>query len=253
MINKKVFFSLMTMPAAVICHNCSEWQSRRKEEKEHEIKRRTERLNQEAIDLTPKDGKFAFNGMTPEQIEDEYGFKRVKVKGILDKEHEIKVQCYHNGERGYYIINPLYTHVNEKKEPCGIMVNRGFLPYDLSRFREQMLVNTDGYFEGILYCGDKKTKYDFVPNTPIVDDWHKADPKQMSLHAHLKNREDSGVAMLMLVEFDKEHQTSLPSAPTVDDLTQWKNTPARHTAYQAFWKYTTYLNLFANTMFWLYF
>ena len=133
------------------------------------------------------------------------------------------------------------------------MVNRGFLPLDYSEYRERMLQQKDGYFEGIIYCGDHLTKYDDNPNTPIADEWYKAVPKELSLAARLKNREDSGVAMLMLVDFDEEHQEIHPSPPVVKDFTSWKNTPERHNAYQIFWKYATYLNLFANTMFWLYF
>lgn len=253
MINKKIFFSLMTMPVAIMCHNSSEWQSRRAEEKVVEGKRRAERLADKATDITPKDGTFAFHGMSPEQIEDEYGFKRVKVKGLLDLESEVRIPTVHRGERGYLILNPLYTHVNDKKEPCGIVVNRGFLPIDFEHSRAQMAYHRDGYFEGVVYCGDHLTKYDDYVNAPAAHAWRKAVPHDLALHFQLGNRDDSGKAMLMLVEFDEEHQTVMPSAPTVSDLTHWKNTPERHTAYSIFWKYTTYLNLFANTMFWLYF
>lgn len=253
MISKKVFFSMMTIPAAIMCHECSEFQKRRKDDKEYEVKRRRERLNSDPIDLTPRDGKFAFSGMSPEQIEEEYGFKRVKIRGLLDVEDEIKIQAYNRGEKGYYIVNPLYTHVNENKEPCGIMVNRGFIPLDYEHYRERLLTKNDGYFEGIIYCGDHMTKYDDNPNTPLANQWFKAVPKELSLAAMLKNREDSAVAMMMLVDFDEEHQEVHPSPPIVRDFVNWKNTPERHNAYQLFWKYTSYVNIFANTMFWLYF
>ena len=150
-------------------------------------------------------------------------------------------------------MNPLYTHVNDKKEACGIMVNRGFMSKDFEHLRYERLVDNNGYFEGIIYTGDKMTKYDMAPNTPQYGDWSKAIPSHLALHSHLKNREDSGVAMLMLVDFDDYHKHMIPDAPSKEDLVQWKNPPERHYAYQLFWKYTTYLNLFANTMFWLYF
>lgn len=253
MINKKLFFSLMTMPVAVMCHNSSEWQGRRKEEKIREAKRRHDALNSEALDLTPKDGKFAFSGMSPEEIEEKYGFRRVKIKGILDLDNTIQIEANRNGEKGYYIVNPLYTHVNDKKEACGIMVNRGFMSKDFELMLHERMVDSDGYFEGIIYTGDKMTKYDWAPNTPASGQWTKAIPSHLALQSGLKNREDSGLAMLMLVEFDDYHKNIIPDAPSKDDLVQWKNPPERHLAYQLFWKYTTYLNLFANTMFWLYF
>ena len=253
MINKKIFFSLFTIPVAIYCHESSEFQRRRKEEKEFEVERRTSRLTSAPIDMTPQNGKFAFSGLSPEQIEDQYGFKRVKIRGVIDLDHEVKVEGTYRGEEGYFIINPLYTHVNDKKEGCGIMVNRGFLSFDWQQRREHKIMNPEGEFEGILYTGDKWTKYDFAPNTPSTKSWKKVVPSHLALNAHLKNRDDANKAMLMLVEFDDDHQTVMPSAPTVGELTSWKNTPARHTAYQIFWKYTTYLNVFANTMFWLYF
>lgn len=253
MINKKIFFSMMTMPVAIMCHNLSEWQLRRKDEKEQEEKRRLERLSKDPVDITPKDGTFKFHGMTPEQVEDEFGFKRVKVKGLLDVENEVRIQTVHRGEKGYIILNPLYTHVNEKKEPCGIVVNRGFLPSDLDMTGEHLRSKRDGYFEGILYCGDHISKYDDVLNAPSQGYWSTVVPSDLALHFHLKNRDDSGLAMLMFVEFDEDHQTVLPSAPTIKEFVDWKNKPARHNAYHLFWKYTTYLNIFANTMFWLYF
>jgi hypothetical protein len=254
MINKKLFFSLFTIPAAVVCHESSEWQKRRKEEKEIELNRRTERLNQDVIDITPVDGKFAFGELSPQEIEEKFGFRRVKVKGILDLEMEYRIKGYYRGEEGYFICNPLYTHVDEKKQPCGIIVNRGWISFDWQQIKEHTMVSTDGYFEGIIHTGDKMTKYDSdTPNNPLDGIWTKAIPAHLSLVSHLRNREDSDKAMLMLVEFDDEKQTIMPSAPTVDELTNWKNTPARHGAYHLFWKYTTYANLFANTMFWLYF
>lgn len=253
MISKKLVFSLFTIPCAILCHENGEWQRRRKEEKEHELKRRNEGLSQDPIDLTPKDGKFAFNGLSSEEIEDKYGFRRVKIKGVLDPENEIQVATTHKGERGYWIVNPLYTHVDENKKPCGILVNRGFLSIDYAGLQHHHLVNQDGYFEGMIYTGDKQTKYDFASNSPIYGKWTRLIPDEMALAAGLQNRHEAGAAMLMLVEFDEDHQVIMPSAPTVSALSDWKNKPERHNAYQLFWKYTTYLNLFANTMFWLYF
>ncbi|CAI2378468.1 unnamed protein product [Moneuplotes crassus] len=253
MFNKRFFFSLCTLPVAILCHESSEYQGRRKKTKEIEAQRRLDRLNSEPIDMTPQDGKFAFSGMNADEIEDKYGFKKVKVKGIIDFDQETKVKGIYRGEEGYFIFNPLYTHVNEKKEGCGIMVNRGFVSEDLTIFRDRRLAQNTGEFEGIIYPGDKWNKYDFIPNSPNHKKFTKAVPSHLSLMAHLKNREDSDRAMLMLVEFDDEAQQLTPSAPRVKDLTEWKNTPERHATYQSFWKYTTYFNLFANTMFWLYF
>ena len=253
MLNKKIVFSLITIPAAVLCHDAGEWQKRRGTEKTKEIARRIEELNTEAIDISPTNGQFPFSGKTAEAIEAEYGFKKVKINGIIDFEKEVLVESVLDGELGFEVINPLYTHVNEKNEPCGILVNRGFLPKDFITQREHHDAKSSGIFEGVLYSGDKLTKYDDQPNAPIRGFWKKVIPSQISLFFALKNREDANNVMFKLVEFDPEHQTVMPNAPTIEALTRWKNPAERHTAYQAFWKYTTYFNLFANTMFWLYF
>ena len=165
MINKKIVFSLFTVPVAIYCHEAGDWQNRRKVEKEHESTRRQERLNSEAVDLTPQNGKFAFSGLSDAEIEEKYGFRHVKIKGVLDLEKEFRVKAKHRGEEGFFIVNPLYTHVNENKEPCGIMVNRGFLNKDFKQVIEHKQVSNDGYFEGVLYTGDKLTKYDFTSTT----------------------------------------------------------------------------------------
>lgn len=253
MLSKKFVFSLVTIPAAVLCHDAGEWQKRRATEKNKEIARRLKELNSEAIDISPTNGQFPFSGKTSEEVEAEYGFKKVKVNGIIDFDKETLVETIWEGEKGYHVINPLYTHVNEKNEPCGILVNRGFLPKDFITQREHHDAQSSGIFEGVLYAGDNLGKYDDQPNTPIRNQWTKVIPNQIALASGLKNREDAGVAMLKLVEFDEEHQQPMPSAPTIEALTRWKNPAERHTAYQSFWKYSTYFNLFANTMFWLYF
>ena len=147
----------------------------------------------------------------------------------------------------------MYTHVNEKG-PCGILVNRGFLPFDYFQTRQFLAEKSSGYFEGILYCGDIKCKYDKDGmNSPHSDEWRKVYPEHLALTLGLKNRDDAELAMLMFVDFDEEHPSVMPAAHTAKELCEWKNPPERHNAYHQFWKYTTYFNLFANTMFWLYF
>ena len=101
---KKIVFSLVTVPLAIFSHDAGEWQKRRMIEKEKEAERRAELLNSEAIDITPVDGKFPFHGKTRQQIEDEYGFKKVKVKGLLDIENYIKVQATVRGEKGFKLV-----------------------------------------------------------------------------------------------------------------------------------------------------
>ncbi len=48
---------------------------------------------------------------------------------------EVKVEKMLKGEKGMDIITPFYTHLNEKGEECGILVNRGWVPLDLHEMK----------------------------------------------------------------------------------------------------------------------
>ncbi len=61
-------------------------------------------------------------------------------------------------------MTPLITHLNEKGEPCGILVNRGWMPEDL-KWNNTHYYGAHGEVTGLLYRGDAKTKYSH-PNTP---------------------------------------------------------------------------------------
>ena len=57
--------------------------------------------------------------------------KPVAVKGIYDHEREIRVEKTKNSEKGYQIATPFYTHLDKNGQACAILVNRGWVPYDL--------------------------------------------------------------------------------------------------------------------------
>ena len=119
---------------------------RRKLEKDNETKRRygsfvfwvnqklyrTSLLAQAAIDITPQNkGSFPWTKAADiDQFESDYSFKKVKVRGIFDHNREIQVEKLRNGENGVEIVTPFYTHLNEKGEECGILVNRGWVPVE---------------------------------------------------------------------------------------------------------------------------
>ena len=53
---------------------------------------------------------------------------------MFDFTKEVQVEKDRNGEKGVQIVVPFYTHLNEKGEPCAILVNRGWVPYDLKNY-----------------------------------------------------------------------------------------------------------------------
>lgn len=72
-----------------------------------------------------------------------------------------------NGEKGVEVVTPFYTHLNNSEAPCGILVNRGWMPWDLRHFRYDRETNSS-VVRGVLYRGDAKTKYT-QPNRPTEE------------------------------------------------------------------------------------
>ena len=115
--------------------------------------------------------------------------KPVTLNGYLDHSKEFKVQKTHNGELGYEVVTPFYTHLNENDEPCAIFVNRGWLPKDLHKFRFDRN-QEEARVRGILYRGDAKTKYS-EPNSPFNNDYTNVWPEQFSVITRLANQEEA--------------------------------------------------------------
>ena len=95
-----------------------------------------------------------------------------------------------NGEKGVEIITPFYTHLNEKGEEVGILVNRGWVPEDLKDLKYHYTGATSGEITGVLYRGDNQTKYS-LPNEPTIDRYHYVNPHDISLISQMKNQEAS--------------------------------------------------------------
>ena len=236
----------------VTSYGAGEWQRRRKSDKERELAIREDLLSREAEDITPSEsGHFPFSGLSEEEIAEKYGYKRVKLTGMFDHAKEVRVEKERDGMVGYEILTPFYTHVNSKGEKCGLMVNRGWLVRDFENSNQHYMGPTKDTIEGVLYAGDLHQKYDAQPNTPASGQWRRVWPDNLALVSQLKNREDADKVIFKIVDFDKDHRQILPDAPTTDDFLKWENMPARHETFANFWKYATYMNIFANTAFWL--
>lgn len=99
----------------------------------------------------------------------------VKITGYPDYHSEVFVNRERNGEKGYDIITPYYTHNNENGDPCAILVNRGWVSDDLADYRYDKEPDRSEV-RGVLYRGDAKTKYS-RPNVPIHNIWHNTWPE----------------------------------------------------------------------------
>jgi cytochrome oxidase assembly protein ShyY1 len=211
-------------------------------------------LSQQAVDITPlNNGSFLWSkAKNIDDFENDYSFKKVSVRGIFDHNKEIQVEKIRNGEKGVDVITPLYTHLNDKGEECGILVNRGWVPLDFKDLKMHYTSSVSGEVQGVLYRGDATTKYS-VANEPTIERYHTVNPYDISLIAQMRNLEESSKFMLLQVDVNPESRQILPTAPTATELTTWYIKPERHEAYAALWKYITFSGIFANTALWLYF
>ena len=212
-------------------------------------------MAQQPLDITPQNGgKFPWGKPNTDvgQFEDEFSLRKVAVSGIFDHTKEFQVAKVRNGEKGFDRVTPFFTHLNEKCEECGIMVNRGWVPEDLLGQKVHYMGVTSGKIVGLLYRGDAKNKYS-TPNDPMVDQYHRVDPYDMSLVSQLRNLDEASKFMILQIDEDPDARQVHPSIPTADELVAWKISPERHEAYAKLWRYLTFAGVFANTALWLYF
>jgi len=126
--------------------------------------------------MTPKNGgAFPWAGVAPEKFEQEWSMKPVTFNGILDHSKEIKVPKWQAGEKGVEVITPFYTHLDENDRPCGVLVNRGWMPWDLMDYKSDRN-NSVTKVQGILYRGDAKTKYS-KENQPALNKYTSVYPE----------------------------------------------------------------------------
>lgn len=159
---------------------------------------RKQLLSQPPVDITPNltERKFIWSkAQDLNKFEDEYSLKPVKVSGIFDHTKEYFVEKHRDGELGVDVITPFYTHLNEKGEECGILVNRGFLPFDLIDTKQHYVGAQAGEIVGVLYRGDNPTKYSKT-NSPTIGTFTIVKPYDFAVLAQLKNRDEASQFML---------------------------------------------------------
>jgi cytochrome oxidase assembly protein ShyY1 len=167
---------------------------RLQEGKKHTINvNRLEKFSKQPVDITPSNNERRFlwsKSNNLDEFEADFTLKKVKIKGIFDHNKEIQVEKNRDGEKGVEIVTPFYTHLNEKGEECGILVNRGWVPLDFKDMKMHYTGISSGEVIGFLYRGDAKTKYS-LPNEPTIDRYTRVDPYDFSLITQMNNREEA--------------------------------------------------------------
>ena len=160
------------------------------------------------------------------------------------------VEKFKDNERGVEAIAPMYTHLDKDGQPCGILVNRGWIPWDLKDFRQDHIAN-NSVVRGVLYQGDEKTKYSKV-NNPTKAFYRGVYPEELAVMCRLPNESEASSLMLRAVDFDEANPTAMPDVPNKTTLTSFGIPAARHEAYEGMWDTLTYAGVLANTAVWLY-
>lgn len=125
------------------------------------------------------------------------------MSGIFDHNREIQVEKMKNGEKGVEVITPFYTHLNEKGEECGILVNRGWVPQDFKDLKMHYTGVVSGEITGLLYRGDAQTKYSLA-NEPTIERYHYVNPYDFSLITQMKNQEEASKFMLLQLDVNPD-------------------------------------------------
>ena len=167
-----------------------------------------------------------------DKFEQEWGMKPVTLRGYMDHHKEIMVIKSKDGEAGAEVITPFYTHLDKNEQPCGVMVNRGWMPKDLLHMKMDRATDSS-VITGVLYRGDAETKYS-KPNTPVLNQYKSVIPEQLAVVNQLPNAEAEQV-MVHAIDFDEDARTIHPTVPTKGDLGRFQISPERHNAYAKMW------------------
>ena len=214
-------------------------------------------MSQAPVDITPANKSQMIwtaddKGASLDKFEADYSMKPVSVKGIFDHTREVKVKKTRNGETGFDIVTPFYTHLDAKGKEQAILVNRGWIPADFKDMRMHYATSSIGSISGVLYRGDNQSKYS-KPNTPSQHMMHTVRPDEIALLAQTPNEEEAGQFMLHMIDFDEDKRQVHPTVPTPRELTQFTISPERHAAYEMLWRGICFGGVLANTALWLYF
>lgn len=153
-------------------------------------------------------------------------------------------------ERGYEIITPLYTKVDQKGGLNGLFVNRGRIPMDLKDSNMHLTPpNEHTEVEGVLMYSEAEVDGIANSNSGHI----RIDLAEFHKKTDLVNAEFAKNLYLKSVQFTYDgtiEQQRLPRQAFPTDLCYWYVTPQKHQAYATFWFYVSALNVVANVYVW---
>lgn len=115
--------------------------------------------------------------------------KPVTLKGYLAIDKQVFVEKEKDHERGVDVIAPFYTHLDKNNRPCGVLVNRGWMPWDLKDIKKDREVDVSKV-SGILYRGDAKT-IDSKKNVPVMQSLFYTYPEELAVLLAMNNETEA--------------------------------------------------------------
>ena len=97
----------------------------------------------------------------------------------MDFNKDVHIIKWKDGEKGVDVVTPFYTHLDNEEKTCGILVNRGWLPWDLKLARLDKRYGMTSV-QGVLYTGDKKT-HNSGTNTPLNNAFFHVYPEELAV------------------------------------------------------------------------
>ena len=98
---------------------------------------------------------------------------------MLDTSRDVQILRYKDGEKGVDVVSTLYTHLDGNDRPQSVLVNRGWMPWDMRTFNYDK-TGSHTQVTGVLYRGDSRTKYS-KPNVPMRNVYRAAYPEELVL------------------------------------------------------------------------
>ena len=153
-------------------------------------------------------------------------------------------------DRGVEVVAPFYTHLDKNDKPCGVLVSRGWIPWDLQHVKLDQATSRSKV-QGVLYTGDTKTR-EMKKNVAMNGDNWTVLPEELAITFKMNNEDEASKFMLKMIDYDEDNRTAMPDVPSPKELSKFDIAPERHEAYEKLWNSAIYLGVVANTVMWLY-
>lgn len=176
-------------------------------------------------------------------------FTKVSLKGNVIVSKPIKIIKTLEAKPGYKLILPF-----EYEERKIIFIDYGWFPNEINIDEALNIVKDDDQVEGIIYYGDKESKYTHndLKKGMFLTMHTKELKKYINVSEDYKVRDEYMVKRINFNSTNKTQKSEYPIIPFTDDLLIWYITPDTHLNYSRFWFFVSFGNLITNLYVWIF-